>query len=111
VNNGFFDRCTPGVEIGCQGATQTQSVCPGGPGELAGTGFGLTGPGCASDTATKGGATGWLTSQAPVTPGEEFTIEFMVWDTGDAILDSSVLLDNFTWVEGEVTTATDRPPR
>ena len=49
--------------------------------------------------------------QAPVTGGEEFTIEFMIWDTGDMVLDSSVLLDNFTWVEGEVTTATDRPPR
>ena len=57
------------------------------------------------------GATGWLTSQAPVSPGEEFTLEFMIWDAGDGILDSSVLLDNFTWVEGEVTTATDRPPR
>ena len=43
--------------------------------------------------------------------GETITLEFIIWDTGDAILDSSVLLDNFTWVEGEVTTATDRPPR
>lgn len=112
VNNGFFDRCTPGVETGCAaGAKKATSVCPGGPGELAGTGFGLTDQICGGDTSTKGGATGWLTSQAPVSPGEEFTIEFMVWDTGDAILDSSVLLDNFTWVEGEVTTATDRPPR
>jgi hypothetical protein len=111
VNNGFFDRCTPGVETGCAGTKTAQSVCPGGPGELAGTGFGLTDQICGTETSTKGGATGWLTSQAPVTPGEEFTIELMVWDTGDAILDSSVLLDNFTWVEGEVTTATDRPPR
>jgi hypothetical protein len=33
----------------------------------------------------------------------------MIWDTGDAILDSSVLIDNFTWAEGQVTTATERP--
>jgi hypothetical protein len=110
VNNGFFDRCTPGVEIGCSGGKTGTSVCPGGPDELGGTGFGITGKFC-SDTSVGGGATGWLTSQAPVSPGEEFTLEFMIWDAGDGILDSSVLLDNFTWVEGEVTTATDRPPR
>lgn len=111
VNNGFFDRCTPGVETGCAGGKTATSVCPGGPDELGGTGFGVTGEWCPGSTSAGGGATGWLTSQAPVTAGEEFTIEFMIWDAGDGILDSSVLLDNFTWVEGEVTTATDRPPR
>ena len=57
------------------------------------------------------GATSWLQTRAPVVPGEVITLQFMIWDTGDHILDSSVLLDNFTWVEGEVQTATERPPR
>jgi hypothetical protein len=119
VNNGFFDRCTAGVQTGCADKKNLTSVCPGGPGELAGTGFGIVGQWCANppyagggnDTSTNGGATGWLTSQAPVEAGETFKLELMIWDTGDGLLDSSVLLDNFTWVEGEVQTATARPPR
>ncbi len=33
----------------------------------------------------------------------------MIYDGGDGVLDSSVLVDNFGWAEGEVTVATDRP--
>jgi len=111
VNNGFFDRCTPGAEIGCApDAKPGTSVCPGGVAELRGTGYGVDGPWCGpGKVSTNGGATGWLTSSAPVQPGEEFTLELMIWDTGDARLDSSVLLDKFAWAEGEVTVATDRP--
>ncbi|MBS2013151.1 MAG: choice-of-anchor L domain-containing protein [Deltaproteobacteria bacterium] len=117
VNNGFFDRCTPNVDIGCApGAKPATSTCPGGVDELRGTGFGVDGKWCdlgplggGQKTSTNGGATGWLTSSAPVAAGEEFTIEFMIWDTGDSSLDSLVLLDNFKWAEGEVTVITDRP--
>ncbi|MBX3189572.1 MAG: choice-of-anchor L domain-containing protein [Labilithrix sp.] len=111
VNNGFFDRCTAGVETGCASGKTATSKCPGGAGELGGTGFGINGKWCGptSQNSTNGGATGWLTSQAPVQPGEEFTLEFIIWDTGDAILDSSVLIDNFSWGEGKVDVQTDRP--
>jgi len=116
VNNGFFDRCTPNVDIGCApGAKKATSTCPGGVDELRGTGFGVDGDYCpailggSGKTSTNGGATGWLTSSAPVQAGEEFTLEFMIWDTGDSDLDSSVLIDNFKWAEGEVTVITDRP--
>lgn len=117
VNNGFFDRCTPSVDIGCApGAVPGTSTCPGGVDELRGTGFGVDGKWCdqgpfggGQKTSTNGGATGWLTSSAPVQAGEEFTLEFMVWDTGDSALDSLVLIDNFKWAEGEVTVITDRP--
>lgn len=116
VNNGFFDRCTPGVMTGCaEQAKAATSQCPNGTAELAGTGFGINGKWCRShdnggnDTSTNGGATGWLTSQAPVQGGETFTLELMIWDTGDGFLDSSVLLDNFGWVEGAVSVITDRP--
>jgi hypothetical protein len=118
VNNGFFDRCTPNAEIGCASENnKATSTCPGGPAELAGTGFGIEGAWCgvyeggSTGKSTNGGATGWLTSQAPIEPGETFTLELMIWDTGDAVLDSSVLVDGFSWVEGTVNTSTDRPPK
>ena len=114
VNNGFFDRCTPNVDIGCAiGAVKGTSQCPGGTSELAGTGYAATGLWCEAfggmKSSSAGGATGWLTSKAPVQAGETFTLELMIWDTGDGDLDSSVLLDNFKWAEGEVTVITDRP--
>jgi hypothetical protein len=132
VNNGFFDRCTPNVDTGCAkdpltgtpGAKPGTSTCPGGTGELEGTGFGIVKNWCAvysvnpitgqitnpGKPSTNGGATGWLTSSAPVHAGETFTLEFIIWDTGDGVFDSSVLIDNFTWAAGEVSTGTVRPP-
>lgn len=114
VNNGFFDRCTANVQTGCApAAKKATSQCPGGTAELKGTGYGIDGTWCdgagGMDVSSAGGATGWLTSKAPVQPGETFTLELMIWDTGDGQLDSSVLLDNFKWAEGEVTVTTDRP--
>jgi hypothetical protein len=41
--------------------------------------------------------TKWLSSTAPVTPGEEITVVFAVFDLADSILDSYVFLDNFQW--------------
>lgn len=115
VNNGFFDRCTPGADVGCSGNPLSgKSVCAGGTGELAGTGFldfqGDYGScnGGVSKTSS-GGATGWLTSQAPVKGGEQVTIDFIIWNTGDENYDSSVLLDHLTWVPGAVTAGTTRP--
>jgi hypothetical protein len=130
VNNGFFDRCTPAVETGCCSKTEANggscspsnvstSTCPGGPAELGGTGFGRVSSSATSadagryckDSSTGGGATGWLQTQAPLEPGETATLEFVIWDTGDPTFDSSVLIDNFAWVPGEVATSTVRPPR
>jgi len=77
VNNAFFDVC---------------SGCSAGTNELIGTGVGGTG-----STLTDGGGTTWLTTTSPITPGETMTIEFMIWDTGDQVWDSTVLLDAFEW--------------
>ena len=78
------------------------STCAAGAGELAGTGYaGIADTLCHNGgdvAATLGGATGWLTTSAPIHPGEQFTLEFMIWDAGDGILDSSVLLDHFQWI-------------
>ncbi len=59
--------------------------------ELAGTGF-----------ETHGG-TGWLTVRGNVVPGETITLRLAIWDLGDHILDSMVLIDNFKWSTLTVT--------
>lgn len=74
VNIAFFEVC---------------AGCPLGTAELTGTGF---------DAWDDAGATSWLVTTAPVTGGQELTIRFTIWDTGDAAWDSTVLLDNFQWI-------------
>lgn len=74
INVGFFDVCAPGSGPGCTGSEP-----------LAGTGF-------ESD-----GGTGWLTTTAPVIPGEKIRLRFLIFDEGDHVLDSLVLIDNFRW--------------
>lgn len=95
VNNSLLQVCSP------QTAGGNKFTCPLGTGLLANTGF------------TSGGATGWLKTQAPVTPGSEITLLFAIWDAGDHVLDSTVLIDNFQWsVEagvGITTTPVDNP--
>lgn len=78
VNNGFFDVCVP---QGC-------NTCPGGVGELAGTGMQLN---------NTGGATKWLTTDAPIVPGETMQIELMIFDVTDSQFNSVAVLDNFRW--------------
>jgi hypothetical protein len=89
VNVGFFDVCN------------IPAQCPAGTNELIGTGVG--GPGGALDD---GGGTVWLTTTSPIVPGETMTIEFMTWDTGDQIYDSTVLLDAFEWSVNAATVGT-----
>ncbi len=118
VNIDFFDRCTPGVPLGCLRTNGpnpdpplSSSMCGAGTAELAGTGFGDTYPtqcDTGNATATLGGATGWLTTQAAISPGEQFTLELMIWDAGDGLLDSSVLIDHFQWIGGSVSPGTTR---
>ena len=77
VNNGFFDACSPS---GCY-------TCPLGTTALGGTGM----------EGSVGGGTNWLTTDAPIVPGEVVTLELMTFDVGDTIYDSLVLIDNFRW--------------
>jgi hypothetical protein len=72
-------------------------VAPGGPNifthpALTGTGFDGN---CGGQVC--GGSTNWLTTTAPVQPGETITMQFNVWDTGDHAWDSTVLIDNWKW--------------
>jgi hypothetical protein len=79
VNNGFFQDCG--------GNTLSCGTCPFGTASLNGTGF----------DSVNGGATEWLTTDAPVVPGETFTLDLTIFDVGDHSYDSLVLLDNFRW--------------
>lgn len=116
VNNGFFDRCSPmNATTGCAGGQQKTAACKGGAAELMGTGFFDQGAhmycgGNPSANDSGGGATGWLTTQAPVKPGEVITLEFYVFDVGDQAYDSSVLLDKFEWLATDTMNNTIRPP-
>jgi hypothetical protein len=108
VNNGFFDRCTANTTTGCAGGPSATAACAGGPTELQGTGFYNLGSYCGAQS-TGGGATGWLTTKAPVKQGETITLQYIIWDTGDWNWDSSVLVDNFQWQPGPTMTGTGRP--
>jgi len=115
VNLGFFNVCNPS-DVGnfagaCTGSTCPKApspYCPAGDSQLVGTGFDIWEPNTASKMA---GATSWLTTQAPVTGGEEFTISFIIFDTGDQAYDSSVLIDNFQWIAtpGQTVTISTTP--
>jgi hypothetical protein len=74
INAAFFTVCSGGGS--CTGDA-----------ELDGTGY----------QDGNGGGTGWLTTTAPVRPGEKVTLRFIIFDEGDWILDSAVLIDNFRW--------------
>jgi len=43
-------------------------------------------------------ATSWLTTKAPVSAGEEVQLRWGVYDSGDEMLDSTVVIDNFRWL-------------
>jgi hypothetical protein len=117
VNMAFFDVCDPGGS-GQFGAFCRQLMqgnpcpstpvpyCPRGGQELAGTGFD-DGFGTGSPP---GGATRWLQTAAPVHGGDEVTIRFAIWDTGDQNLDSTVLVDGFHWVANGGTVAIGTKP-
>jgi hypothetical protein len=66
---------------------------------------------CQSQASSGGGATEWLTTKAPLKPGEVMTIQFVIWDTSDAALDSAVLLDRWVWAPTPTSAGTDRPTR
>jgi len=84
INNSFFDICDP------------VPPCSQPANALNGTGYGTDCNDGFSSGAT-GGSTGWLHTTSPVTPGETIKLSFYIFDKGDHILDSAVLIDNFRW--------------
>jgi hypothetical protein len=113
VNLGFFDACDPSspqrFASHCKsGAGPCPALptpyCPLGLGELTGTGFDVWHSGIGP-----AGATRWLQTQAPAQPGSVITIRFAIWDAGNSQFDSTVLVDNFTWLATAGTTVTTQP--
>jgi hypothetical protein len=101
VNVAFFDVCDPTGVLMWTGAGKLplpSPYCPKGTGELEGTGFDGT-----FEWGHVAGATSWVRTQAPIAGGAEFTIRFAIWDTNDQQLDSTVLIDNFSWIAGAGT--------
>ena len=105
VNNAFFQACSPSnATVGCMG-NQSTDKCSLGDSELQGTGFYDPGSNCGQNDSG-GGSTSWLNTQAPVQPGETIVLQFIVWDTGDQVYDSSVILDNWQWQAGDTSVTT-----
>jgi len=75
----FLGACAPGVHHGITFA------CPLGEAPLAGTGF------------EGKAATGWLRTTVPVTGGSVVTLRFALWDSGDGVFDTTVLLDELAF--------------
>lgn len=93
VNAGFLQVCQP------QTAGGKVFDCPLGTSQLQGTGF------------EPSAATGWLQTTAPIEdPGGTITLQFSIWDSGDGVLDSTILLDNFGFEAVETPTETQPLP-
>lgn len=80
--------------------------CSQGTGLLAGTGFGAGEAQCNQPADAGGASTGWLNTTVPTAPAEVITLRFSIWDAGDAILDSTALVDNFVWSVNDPEVAT-----
>jgi hypothetical protein len=101
VNAGFLEVC------GCAGGPPCQAggksfTCKLGNTELQGTGFDEDPFGMGNSAAT-----GWLQTTTPIQqPGSDISLLFAIWDSGDGVLDSTVLIDNFAFDvnQGDTTT-------
>lgn len=88
--NGNIAFDSDGIPIG----VNSNFINPGLSNLLESTGFDIWG-----DAAT----TGWIRTSAPVISGQEITLRFIIWDTGDQLSDSSVIIDNFQWTTDNTT--------
>jgi hypothetical protein len=96
VNNAFLDVCACPSGPPCQtppNAPTKSFDCILGKTSLIGTAYD-------SDEGFPtwtNGATGWLRTNAPVTPGKKFTIRLVTYDSTDGKVDSMALIDNWKW--------------
>ena len=97
VNNAFLDVC--GCDLGppCLAGGKNFPCALGDQG-LMGTGFGKDGQG-GSDHAS----TYWLATKAPITPNTQIILRWGVYDSGDGVLDTTTLVDNFQWIASSGT--------
>ncbi len=92
VNNAFVEVCGCSSGPPCSTGGKT-FPCSLGDSELMGTGFG---PDTEGDWHA---ATSWLFTQAPIEDGtDQIVIRWGVYDSGDGVLDSTTLVDNWQWI-------------
>jgi hypothetical protein len=105
LDRGLFRQCKNGP-VGCASGSEPGAIttCVDTT-ELVGTGFDIENPTSPSSFEPAfcegnnllGGGTGWLTLRGNVEPGETMELRLTIWDTGDHLYDSVVLLDDFRW--------------
>ena len=107
-DTGLFTQCVNG-NTGCSfGTAGSISTCTGTSG-LSGTGMDAADAGiCNNASGLVGGGTDWLVLRGNVVPGEIIVLRFAIWDTGDGLFDSHVILDNFRWSHSVTTPGTTR---
>ncbi|MDI1451802.1 hypothetical protein [Polyangium sp. 6x1] len=105
VNNSLLEVCgCPGNPPNPCEAGNKLFDCSLGNVDLIGTGFGFDG-----DDGMDHASTGWLKTQAPVKPGDQITVRFAVYDSGDGSLDTTTLVDNWQWIAKPGTTVGTAP--
>ncbi|MBL9024128.1 MAG: choice-of-anchor L domain-containing protein [Myxococcales bacterium] len=94
VNNALLEVC------GCPGNPPNPCMAGGkifncslGNIELIQTGFGFD-----TEFGQDHGSTSWLRTQAPVEGGTEMKLRLATYDSGDGVLNSTTLVDNFKWI-------------
>lgn len=82
--------------------------CEAGPALLKGTGFGEDEASCGKPGQVDigGAATGWLHTEVAVEPGKVIDLRFILWDSGDPLLDSTVVIDDFHFLTTPTRTET-----
>ncbi|HSE12666.1 MAG TPA: hypothetical protein VLB69_08530, partial [Rudaea sp.] len=104
-DTGLFTQCVNG-NTGCLfGTPGTISTCTS-TGGLTGTGMDTASPGACDANSIVGGGTDWLVLRGNVVPGEIIQLRLAIWDVGDGLYDSLILLDNFQWSYNVATPGT-----
>jgi hypothetical protein len=99
VNSGLLSVCKQARE----GRTGRPLTCtPSSEQLLLDTGYGSEEAECAplrqGEEDLGGAATGWLQTEVPVRASQIVDLHIALWDSGDPLLDSTVLLDNFRFL-------------
>jgi hypothetical protein len=102
INNGFMQVCfddNPNVNGGPPNdCTDDPTATLGTTGFAADNDANNDGIPNAGANSIGAGATKTLVTTAPAAPGGTMTLRFVIFDEGDDILDSTVLIDNFRWL-------------
>ncbi len=102
VNNAFLEVCGCANGPPCT-AGQKTFTCALGNQELVGTGFGI------DSGYADHGATSWLQTSAPADPNSVIKIRWATYDSGDGVLDSTTLIDNWKWIATPGTKVGTKP--